>query len=220
MRPPSLIAVALLLVASSDAIAGSKFVASEAKGKKIPAQVVIRNDRKTISASRFDGRIHEALVSLRTTPLRLDYKPFGAVIYASRSAISSQRVPSDLAPIFKEAAEKHGVDPRLLVAVARRESAFNTRATSSVGAQGLMQLMPATATFLGITDSFSARENVFAGTRYLRMLLDTFGGDLDLSLAAYNAGPGAVRRHRGVPPYRETQSYVKAIRAEYEKAIK
>jgi len=83
-----------------------------------------------------------------------------------------------------------------------------------------MQLMPATARFLGVTNVFDARENIFGGTRYLRTLLDTFGGDLDLALAAYNAGPGAVEKYRGVPPYRETREYVAAVRASYEKALR
>lgn len=220
MRAGIITAFTLLIATSLEAGTSSKFVASSTASKKLPAQVMIRNDRNSIQAFRFDGRIREALVSLRTTPVRLDYKPFGAVVYGSNVSFSQQRVPSDLAPLFKEAAEKHGIDPRLLVAVARRESAFNPRAVSRVGAQGLMQLMPATANFLGISDSFNVRDNIFAGTRYLRILLDTFRGDLDLTLAAYNAGPGAVRRHRGIPPYRETQSYVRSIRAEYEKAIR
>ena len=101
----------------------------------------------------------------------------------------------------------------------RRESAFNVNAVSPVGASGLMQLMPSTAQFLGVNDVFDARQNIFGGTRYLRELLDTFNGDLDLTLAAYNAGPGAVQKYKGVPPYRETRAYVAAVRASYEKSL-
>ena len=220
MRATFVILAAVFAASVSEVSAAAKFVASKASTSKLPAQVVIRNDRKSITAFRFDGKIREALVSMRSTPLKLDYRPFGAVIYGSGASFSNQRVPSDLAPLFKEAAEKHGIDPRLLVAVARRESAFDSSVVSRVGAQGLMQLMPATATYLGVSQPFDPRENVFAGSRYLRMLLDTFRGDLDLTLAAYNAGPGAVQRYRGVPPYRETQAYVRAIRAEYENAIR
>jgi soluble lytic murein transglycosylase-like protein len=79
--------------------------------------------------------------------------------------------------------------------------------------------MPATAEYLGVRNVFDARENIFGGTRYLRTLLDTFGGDLDLALAAYNAGPGAVAKYRGVPPYRETQEYVAAVKATYERSL-
>ena len=83
-----------------------------------------------------------------------------------------------------------------------------------------MQLMPATARFLGVANIFDSRENIFAGTRYLRRLLDTFNGDLDLTLAAYNAGPGAVQKFGGVPPFRETQDYVKRVRATYEASLR
>ena len=82
-----------------------------------------------------------------------------------------------------------------------------------------MQLMPATAKYLGVTNIFDPRENIFAGARYLRTLLDTFHGDLDLAVAAYNAGPGAVAKYKGVPPYRETQAYVAAVRANYEQSL-
>jgi len=82
-----------------------------------------------------------------------------------------------------------------------------------------MQLMPATARYLGIHDVFDARQNIDGGARYLRTLLDTFHGDLDLTLAAYNAGPGAVAKYKGIPPYRETQAYVRSIRANYEKSV-
>jgi soluble lytic murein transglycosylase-like protein len=119
-----------------------------------------------------------------------------------------------------DAARQHGLDPRLVAAVARRESAFDENAVSNAGACGVMQLMPATARYLGVTNVFDARENIFGGARYLRTLLDTFGGDLDLALAAYNAGPGAVERYRGVPPYGETKAYVAAVRATYESSLR
>src|SRR5947209_6961236 len=107
-----------------------------------------------------------------------------------------------------------------VTAVAGRESRFNPRAISRSGACGIMQLMPATARFLGLDNVFDPRQNILAGTRYLRTLLDTFHGDLDLTLAAYNAGPGAVQRYNGVPPYRETQEYVRIVRARYEASLK
>ena len=80
--------------------------------------------------------------------------------------------------------------------------------------------MPKTAEILGVTEIFDVRQNIFGGTQYLRMLLDTFSGDLDLTLAAYNAGPGAVERYRGIPPYRETVNYVRNVRAVYERSLK
>ena len=113
----------------------------------------------------------------------------------------------------EEAARLHQVSADLVKSVIAVESEFDQWAVSSKGARGLMQLMPATARLLGVADSFDARQNIFAGTQYLRSLLDQFGGDVALALAAYNAGPGAVLRHGGVPPYRETRGYVQKIQA-------
>ena len=114
-------------------------------------------------------------------------------------------------PLILEAAEQHGVDPDLVRAVVRTESAFDAQAVSSAGAQGLMQLMPALAEELGVVDPFDPRQNVFAGVRYLRALLDQHDGDETLALASYNAGPGAVMRYNGVPPYAETEQYIRNI---------
>ena len=111
------------------------------------------------------------------------------------------------------AASLHGVSRALVRAIIQVESAFDSLAISTAGAQGLMQLMPATARRFGVTDSFDARQNIFAGTRYLRILLDTYGNDVSLSAAAYNAGEGAVALHNGIRPYRETQNYVRRVNA-------
>ena len=122
-------------------------------------------------------------------------------------------LPADLVyePLIQEAAEFHGVDANLVRAVVRTESGFDSMAVSSAGAQGLMQLMPALSEELGVMDPFDPRENVFAGVRYLRWLLDEHDGNETLALASYNAGPGAVMRYQGVPPYPETRHYVKTI---------
>jgi soluble lytic murein transglycosylase-like protein len=114
-------------------------------------------------------------------------------------------------PLVQEAAEYHGVDPDLVRAVVRTESAFDPTAVSTAGAQGLMQLMPALSDELGVKDPFDPRENVFAGVRYLRALLDQHEGDEALALASYNAGPGTVMRYNGVPPYPETEQYIRNI---------
>lgn len=124
--------------------------------------------------------------------------------------------PAAAAPyqqLFDAAGARYGVDPALLTAVARRESAFDPRAVSPAGAQGLMQLMPATARGLGVADPFDPAQAVDGAARLLRDLQQQFGR-VDLALAAYNAGPGAVRRYDGIPPYAETQAYVRAIMAE------
>lgn len=112
--------------------------------------------------------------------------------------------------IFKEAANRYGISEDLLKAVAKVESNFNANAVSSAGAQGVMQLMPATAKSLGVENSFDARENIMAGAKYLKSNLDKFG-DVSLALAAYNAGPGNVEKYDGIPPFSETQNYVKKV---------
>jgi len=117
---------------------------------------------------------------------------------------------------IRAAAAKYGVEPALVRAVIQQESGFNPKATSPAGAQGLMQLMPATARGLGVTDAYDPVQSIDAGTRYLAGQLDRFGGDVRLALAAYNAGPGAVQRYGGIPPYAETQRYVENVLAHYQ----
>lgn len=111
----------------------------------------------------------------------------------------------------KRIALKYKVDPALVRAVIHAESAFNVRAKSSKGAQGLMQLMPGTAKDLGIRNAFDARQNIEGGVKYLASLLKQFDGDIRLATAAYNAGPNAVKKYNGIPPYAETQVYVERV---------
>lgn len=111
------------------------------------------------------------------------------------------------------AAVKWGLDPALIKAVIKAESGFRSGAVSAAGAQGLMQLMPATAASLGVTDAFDAEQNIMGGARYLKGQLERFGGDVQKALAAYNAGPGNVVRYGGVPPFTETQNYVRKVLA-------
>ena len=126
----------------------------------------------------------------------------------------------DLRVLATEAARRHGVDPELVLAMVAAESAFRPDAVSPKGAQGLMQLMPATARELGVADSLDPLQNLDGGTRYLKQLLARYKGEVKKAVAAYNAGPGAVQRHKGVPPYRETLHYVERVLREYAAAAK
>jgi soluble lytic murein transglycosylase-like protein len=126
----------------------------------------------------------------------------------------------DLREIAASAARRHGLDPELVVAVVSVESGFRPAAVSPKGAQGLMQLMPRTAASLGVEDAFDPAQNLDGGARHLGQLLTLYGGDVARALAAYNAGEGAVQRHGGVPPYRETRAYVKKVLERYRAARK
>jgi len=118
--------------------------------------------------------------------------------------------------LISPVAERHDLDPRLVAAVIWVESSGDPRAVSSKGAKGLMQLMPQTAETLGVQDAFNPEQNIDGGVRYLKGLLDQHGDDVSLALASYNAGPGAVARHGGIPPYPETKKYVKRVLEIYE----
>ncbi len=112
--------------------------------------------------------------------------------------------------IIDQASDMFDVEPSLIKAVIKAESGFNHKAVSHKGAQGLMQLMPATAELLRVNDPFDPTENIFGGTRYLRKMLDRFG-HMELAVAAYNAGPEAVKSHNGIPPYQETRTFVQRV---------
>ena len=134
-------------------------------------------------------------------------------------APSSAAAPAtsfDVHQLAATAADKHQIDQDFIEAVIRAESAGNPRARSPKGAQGLMQLMPATARSLDVSDPMDPAANLDGGARYLGSLVARYDGNLDKALAAYNAGPGAVDRHNGVPPYKETRGYVKKVMRKYK----
>ena len=145
----------------------------------------------------FNAQLASAMgPSSATTPLTTTATAGGGTPYAAE---------------ISAAATRNGVDPNVLSGLIRAESNFDPNATSSAGAQGLTQLMPGTAAGLGVTNPLDPAQSIEGGARYLRQQLDHFGGDVTKALAAYNAGPGAVERFGGVPPYEETQNYVRRV---------
>ena len=147
-------------------------------------------------------------------PQRLENGSFAteldkAMSMESRGAVGLN-ISGDTNSLIKEAAARYQVDPRLVAAVAQTESGGNQEAVSPAGAVGVMQLMPETAAGLGV-NPYDKRQNIEGGAKYLRQMMDTFGGDVQKAVAAYNAGPQAVMEYNGIPPYRETQDYVNKV---------
>ena len=147
-------------------------------------------------------------------PQRLENGSFAteldkAMSMESRGAVGLN-ISGDTNSLIKEAAARYQVDPRLVAAVAQTESGGNQEAISPAGAVGVMQLMPETAAGLGV-NPYDKRQNIEGGAKYLRQMMDTFGGDVQKAVAAYNAGPQAVKEYNGIPPYRETQDYVNKV---------
>lgn len=135
---------------------------------------------------------------------------------ANATSSGSVSSPENLEEYFKEASETYGVDINLLKAIARQESNFNPSATSSAGAMGVMQLMPSTAKGLGVTNAYDAQENIMGGAKLMAQNLKKYNGDVSLALAAYNAGSGNVDKYGGIPPFKETQNYVKKVLGYYQ----
>ncbi|MGV8059349.1 MAG: transglycosylase SLT domain-containing protein [Smithellaceae bacterium] len=158
---------------------------------------------------------NEGVLHLTNVPSNPDAK-YVLVLKEKRILFNSRIDVNRFDQIILNAANKHKMDPALIKAVIKAESNFNHQAVSPVGAQGLMQLMPATASQLQVRDAFHPEKNIEGGVRYLRYLLNIYRGNLTLALAAYNAGEGAVAKYNNqVPPYRETKNYVKRVLSLY-----
>ena len=153
-----------------------------------------------------------AAAALATTHnVKTHTKPLRANVSVTMDEFKAVRADRAYDDIIQEAAETYEIDPELIRAVMRAESAFNPMVVSPAGAQGLMQLMPALAEEMGVTDPFDPRQNILAGAKYLRWLLDLNRGNIPMTLAGYNAGPTIVAKYKRIPPFKETQRYVKKI---------
>ena len=164
------------------------------------------------------GSVLYRQLSERTMPIpkATALKAYKASEQAQPSGSSPYGKISKYEPIIQEAASRFGVNPNFIRAVIAQESGGRANAVSQKGAIGLMQLMSETAQEMGVTNPSNPRENILGGTKYLSWLLDKHNGDLPLALASYNAGPTAVEKHKGIPPYPETQAYVRAVLAHLE----
>ncbi|MBI3797343.1 MAG: lytic transglycosylase domain-containing protein [Deltaproteobacteria bacterium] len=164
---------------------------------------------RVVWADIYVYRDARGIMHFTNVPTKPVYRPFQLLQPYVRSLGGKESAAFD--QLIRESCQRHRVEFALVKAVIKAESAFDPLALSRAGAHGLMQLMPDTAALHGVTDIRDPRDNIDGGVRHLRRLLDRFGGNLTLTLAAYNAGPEAVARYNGVPPYEETQEYVQRV---------
>ena len=206
-----LVCIGLLAVLSMSAMAGSVYKFSDGDGNVLFTNVVTPGKQPAGQRlNQFDTLLH---ITVYPDANVHAYQNWGDDKSAVLPSFSKLRDAFDL--LIQESADHHGVDQGLVKAVIHTESGFNPKALSKPGAQGLMQLMPATAERYGVTDAFDPGQNVRAGTRHLKYLLDRYD-EIELALAAYNAGETNVEKYGGVPPFTETRDYVKRVMARYQ----
>jgi soluble lytic murein transglycosylase-like protein len=231
---PKLTAISFLFVLFSALRASAQLGGISSTTDDSGRKIYVNDEAPSTAArARKSGRARSPLEYWSVTEHRFKPVPTsGAVMQAARSAASEVNTyldgrgrshqtlnrsftQQDIDAAIDQAAARHHVDPSLVRSVVKVESNFNPNAISRKGAMGLMQLMPSTARSLNVSNPFDPQQNVDAGVRHLRELLDSYGGDVRLSLAAYNAGSGAVARSAGVPKFKETQDYVRRITTLY-----
>jgi len=184
--------------------------------KKINEPIVIENkDFKTILDEKIAQNEKKDEPKIETISDEIQDDKKEAVNLKSKIDLKAQSANVD--EIIETFASKYDINSDFIKAIIKQESGFNTRATSKKGAMGLMQLMPKTAQSLGVIDAYNPSQNIEGGVKYLKSLLDKYGDNKELALAAYNAGPGAVKKYGGIPPYKETQNYINAIMGTYNK---
>lgn len=167
-----------------------------------------------------DQYLHEASLqnkkmhtgkSARLDALMIDQQPLENI----HTSLTSESSNTSINQIIRDASQAYGVDEKLIHSIIKHESNYRVDATSPAGAQGLMQLMPRTARGLGVINPYDAKENIHGGTKYIASMLKKYNGNVPIALAAYNAGPGNVDTYQGIPPFNETQSYVKKVMQSY-----
>jgi soluble lytic murein transglycosylase-like protein len=198
-----------LQAAAYDAEVAAKEKLLAPKVKPQPKQTTVR---KTRVVSYESARIARGELSNRALSV---YSPYRAAIARFNPRLSAQQIDTITRSILSYS-DRFGMDPRLVIALIIAESGFRPTATSRVGAMGLCQLMPGTARGLGVSNAYDPEQNIAGSIKLMKGHLNRYGNDLALALSAYNAGPGAVARHGGVPPYRETQNYIRRISQIYK----